>query len=142
MANGYYIKGTDPESVGAAWEKIVDEFMSRYHEFLADAVNGTTMEFGKKYGFNLNADVLTKYSKDTQKNLLFFQSHVFSGRYIPAWEKVGYHSNTIWALFHEGLLSHEYYSSWKAHQTGMTDFYYISQKTAKEIHKEWKTKGE
>lgn len=135
MANGFYINGADPDTLKQAWNKICKEFMERYHTFIKDVVEYDEKPFGKKYGFCLIAEAQKKYSKDTQQTLLFFQSHVFSGRFLPAWEKEGYDSNTIWGLAYNGLLARDYSSSWQAKMRGETTFYYITQQTAKEIRK-------
>ena len=118
-----------------AKRKIADEFMGAYHEFLADIADAESIEFGKKYGFTMTSEGIKNHSKDTLKNLMWFQQRVFTGRYLPAWEKVGYDRKVIWQLNKEGWLAYQYYSNWNARATGRTDFYYIPQKTAREIYK-------
>lgn len=140
MANGFYIKGAEPDTLEQACDKICREFMYRYHTFIRDVLDYEEKSFGKEYGFYLSADAQKKYSKDTQQTLLFFQSNVFSGRFLPAWEKEGYDRNTIWGLKFNGLLSHDYHSNYQARMRGETDFYYISQQTAKEIRKTFERK--
>ena len=119
----------------AAKEAISREFLERFREFLQDVPNGGTWDFGKKYGFTLTEKGIQDHSKDTIKNLMWFQSRVFSGRYIPDWEKAGYSRKVIWDLANQGFLSCQEYSNWNARATGRTSFYYISQKVAKEIYK-------
>lgn len=144
MANGYFIKGTEPEALEQAWEKIVNEFMYRYLDFIRDVLeydDSNSRDFAWKYGFTLTAEGKQKYSKDNQKTLAFFQRRVFSGRFLPAWEKEGFNKYTIWGLHNEGLLSCDSNYSWQARQTGNTDFYYISQRTACAIRKKFEGKA-
>ena len=129
------VKWAIQEEVDAAKEKISKEFLDRFDEFLQDVPNGGTWDFGKKYGFTLTEKGIQDHSKDTIKNLMWFQSRVFSGRYIPDWEKAGYNRYVIWDLANQGFLSLQEYSNWNARATGRTSFYYINQKVAKEIYK-------
>lgn len=121
--------------------KIEREFIDGYYEFLED-VNTWDPEdpngFGKKYGFVGNERFKELHGKDTQKNLLWYQGHVFTGRYLPAWEKIGYDRRFIYDLHRSGFLSYQYYSNWMARATGQTDFYYINQAIAKTIYKKYK----
>lgn len=112
--------------------KIGDEFIRRFYEWLDDYDNMPDREYGRKYGWLKNPEV---ESKDNIKSLIRFQKYIFSGRWLPEWEREGYERNTIWDLNREGFLSYQEYSNWNARATGRTDFYYISQKTAKEIYK-------
>lgn len=139
----YFNKAKSAEvlkEVEDAKQKIADEFISKYYEFLADVPNGESNDFGWKYGFKFTDEGKADHSKDTIKNLCWFQSRVFSGRFIPEWEKAGYSKYTIWELSNQGFLSWQEYSNWQARATGRTSFYYISQKTAKEIYKARKGK--
>ena len=114
--------------------KIEQEFMNRFYEFIND-VNEKEIndrDFGWKYGYVLTESMKKKFSKGTQSNLMWFQSHIFSGKYLQQWKADGI--NPI-ELHRIGFLSYDYCSSHKARMLGKTDFYYISQATAKEIYK-------
>lgn len=112
--------------------KISEEFMSKFYEWLKDYEEMPYRDYGWKYGWQKNPEV---EAKDNIKSLVRFQKYIFSGRWEPEWVRAGYDRNTIWELHREGFLSYQMYSNWNARATGKTDFYYISQKTAKEIYK-------
>ena len=119
---------------------IATEFMNGFYEFLADVKaynNGgfDPHDFGMKYGYRLTENGRKEHSKDTQKNMLWYHSHIFSGRHTNGWVKAGYTAEVIWKLWHEGFLSHDDCWSYKARIAGKTDFYYINQNTAKQIYK-------
>lgn len=127
-----------------AREKISAEFISRYDEFRSDAkASGTEWNvFGKKYGIYFSSqEVANSRSKDTLKNLNWFQQNIFNGHWIQDWEKAGFDRRVIYQLHQDGFLSYNYWSNWHARATGHTDFYYISQKVAKEIYNEHKSEG-
>lgn len=115
-------------------ERICNEFMSKYREWLNDAAHMDEYDYSRKYGYKKPE---AEY-KDNLKEVTLFQKYFFAGRYLPAWEKAGYDRADIYALHREGFLSYDYDSSWKARQLKKTDFYYISQKTAKEIYKAYR----
>lgn len=112
--------------------RISEEFMSRFHEWLDDYAEMPDMEYGRKYGWAKNPEV---EAKNDMKSLIRFQKYIFSGLWDYQWVKLGYEQRTLWELKKEGFLSYQMYSNWEARATGKTDFYYISQKTAKEIYK-------
>ena len=117
--------------------KIAKEFIDKYLEWLSDHNNPemTDRDYGRKYGWGKFASEM----KDTQKSMLWFQSHVFSGRYISGWKKdYGIELRTLVELHGAGFLSYDYCSSSRARVLGKTDFYYISQNKAKEIYKAYK----
>lgn len=126
------------EEIAKAKEKISSEFINRYNDFMRDLPNGDTIEFGRKYGIRLTEEGIQEHSKDNLKNVSWFQQWIFSGRWLPEWEREGFNRYQIWALNKQGFLSHQEYSNWNARATGKTDYYYISQKIAKEIYKESK----
>lgn len=99
---------------------------------------GGSKEFGWKYGILLTEEGIRNHSKDTMKNLIWFQQHIFTGRYLPMWVEEGYTKNVIWDLNNEGFLSYQMYSSGMARASNRTDWYYIPQRTAKEIYREYK----
>lgn len=113
--------------------KIENEFLERYHEWFEDRTALTDREYADKYGW-MKSEVLMNL-KDNLTAVAFFQKYIFSGRWMPAWVKAGYDRNAIWQLSNEGFLSYQMYSNYMARATGKTDFYYLSQKTAKEIYK-------
>ena len=116
--------------------KVAQEFISKYVEWLNDHNNPemSDRDYGRKYGWGK----CTSEMKDTQKSMLWFQSHVFSGRYIWAWKEVGIDRDTVYELHRIGFFSYDYCTSYKAKMLGKTDFYYISQNKAKEIYKVYK----
>lgn len=125
------------EELDAAKEAIAKEFIDSYYEFLEEVRSGKsqTIEFGRKYGFTLTDEGVKDRSKDSAKTLVWFQSRVFSGRWLQDWEAVGYSRYLIWELYKQGFLSNKEYYNWNARATGRTSFYYVSQKVAKEIYK-------
>lgn len=120
-------------TINEAKIKVASEFISKYKGFLNDLKTLSENEIGHKYGYLFSKDL-----KDTQKTMLIFQRKVFSGRYLPAWERAGIDRNTVWELHRIGFFSHDLSQSWMAHKTGKTDFYYINQAKAKEIYKAYK----
>ena len=116
--------------------KIAAEFIARYIEWLNDYNDSTLSdsEYGRKYGWRRSAESV----KDTQKSMLWFQGHVFSGKYIWQWKKDGIELQTLVELHRDGFLSYDFCSSHRARMLGKTDFYYISQNKAKEIYKAYK----
>ena len=109
------------------------EFISRYYEWLEDWNSLTEDDFNSKYPNGRGEDT---HLKDNQKSVRIFQKYFFQGRWIQAWESAGYEKKTIYALNDDGFLSYECYTSHHARTIGRTEFFYISQKTAKEIWKE------
>ena len=131
-----------PEEVQAAKDRIKEEFIDRYYDFLKDVPNGETKEFGTKYGILLTEEGIRNHSRDTMKNMLWFQQRIFNGRWLPLWVKEGYSKQVIWDLCNKGFLSYQMYSNGMARASNRTDFYYISQRVAKEIYKEYRKKKE
>lgn len=119
-----------------AKEMIKAEFIKRFYEWLDDEKNLAPYDYGRKYGWQ-KGEIL---HKDNMKSVLTFQKYMFSGRWLPGWVKEGYDRKIIWALHHEGFLSFAEHYDWMSRQTGKTDFYFISQKTAREIYKEYKAR--
>ena len=124
--------------------KICDEFIGRFHEFISDVTNlisgeMTEFNFGKKYGFTFRTpEIAKKHIKENLTNIAFFQKNVFCGKYTKGWENSGYNIRVVWKLKDEGFLSYDYNYSSRARADGKTDFFYISQETAKKIFKEYK----
>ena len=113
-------------------EMICKEFMDKYREWLSDYADLNDHDYGWKYGWQKNPNI---QHKDNLKAVTYFQKYIFSGRWLPDWVKVGYDKSAIWELHNEGFLSYSYWSNWQARATGHTDFYYLSQKSAREIWK-------
>lgn len=113
--------------------KIASEFITKYLEWLHDHNNAelSNGDYGRKYGWGKFPDPL----KNTQKSMLWFQGHIFSGKYVQQWRADGIEP---FELHRDGFLSYDYCSSWKARQLGKTDFFYINQNKAKEIYKAYK----
>jgi hypothetical protein len=121
-----------------ARKKIEQEFMNKYYEFLKDVTELNDKDFGRKYGVTLSEEGKKKYSKDSQASVISFQKNIFCGRYLPHWIEVGFEKHTIWQLHKIGFLSYQWIYNSNAIAMGRTDFYYISQATAKEIYKAYK----
>ena len=117
-----------------AKEMIKKELMDGFHEWLRDEQEMPDFEYGKKYGWGKGAVA----HKDNFKSLNVYMEYQFGGRYLPGWVKAGYDKETIWALYHEGFLSYKNYSNWNARARGMTDWFFITQKVAREIYREYK----
>ena len=120
-----------------AKRKISEEFMDHFYTFIEDAkAFGTTYDFGRKYGIYFrNEEMVAKRTKANLTNIVWFQSNIFSmRRYTADWEKAGYDKNVIWKLVDLGFLSETIGYNSNYHKT----FYFIPQKTAKEIFKQYK----
>lgn len=128
--------------INEAKVKISKEFIDRFYEFIEDVKTMDVThpgEFSKKYGFlGRDESFKVKHSKNTQTNLLWFQSNVFSGRWSQAWEKAGYDRRVIWELHRSGFLSLDEYFNGTARATGRTCFYYINQANAKILYKAYR----
>lgn len=111
--------------------KISHELIDSFHEWLADYENLAENEFALKYGWGKG----TNKQSDTFKSLKVFMEYVFTGRYLPGWIRQGYPREVIWELHREGFLSYTNYSNYNARMRGQTDWYYIPQRTAREIYK-------
>ena len=117
---------------------IAKDFINKYLEWMNDYNNSemSESEYGRKYGWGKSAPEM----RDTQKSMLWFHGHIFSGRYIWGWKKdFGIELRTLVELHREGFLSYDYCSSSRARMLGKTDFYYINQNKAKEIYRAYKT---
>ena len=120
-------------SVNEAKMKIAKEFIEKYLEWLNDhnSPEMSDKDYGRKYGWGKHKEPFN----DTQKALLWFQGHVYSGKYLPKWRAEGIDP---FELHRAGFLSYDCCTSWKARQLGKTDFFYLSQNKAKEIYKAYK----
>lgn len=126
------IRWADDQAVEEARAKIAAEFMSKYREWFDDYHSMQEREYANKYGYGRNPELEVK---DNLKAVTMFQKYIFAGRWLPEWEKAGYSKYVLWDLIHAGFLSEQEYSNWNARATGRTNFYYISQRMAKEIYK-------
>ena len=113
-----------------AKQKIKEEFVRRYYEWLKDEIELSDNDYGRKYGWYKSAN---GPHKDTLKSVNVFQKYIFSGATQERWEAMGIDRKAIWALRSEGWLSCQ-----EGHYRRAT-FYYLSQQRAKEIYKEAKT---
>ena len=120
--------------INEAKKVISDDFLNRYYSWLEDYNNKelSDRDYGHKYGWGRGSE---EQKKDLQKNLLWFQSHVYSGRYINGWPELGIDRNMVYQLHREGFFSYDYCTSYKARCLGKTDFYYLNQAKVKEIWK-------
>lgn len=118
-----------------AKEMIKKEFIETYHEWLKDEREMPDDDYGRKYGWLKSPD---GPHKDNFESVKVFMEYVFCGRYLPGWERAGFDKEVIWSLNKEGFLSYKWYQSYQARIRGKSDFYYISQKTARVIYKESK----
>ena len=114
--------------------RIMKEFMDGFYEWLRDEAEMPANEYGRKYGWGKGE----KLHKDNLAGIKTYQKYFAQGRYRNEWIRAGYDIAAINDLHEEGFLSYTYYSNWQARQQGRTDFYYISQKTAVAIYKEYK----
>ena len=114
--------------------KIASEFIAKYLEWLNDHNNPemSDRDYGQKYGWGKHAEPM----KDTQKSMLWFQTHIFSGKYLHQWKQDGINP---FELYRAGFLSYDCCTSHKARMLGKTDFFYINQNKAKEIYKAYKS---
>lgn len=122
-------------AVREARVRIAQEFMDKFYEWLDDLDKMPDYEYGRKYGWQKSQKAI----KDNLKGVTTFQKYIFSGRWLPQWERAGYDKSDIWELSREKFLSNVEYSNWEARQTGRTSFYFISQARAKEIYKAYKS---
>lgn len=120
-------------TVAEAKEKITAEFIGKFYKWLHDLNELSEKEYWDE-GYNIRP---LKAMKDNQKSLIYFQSSIFSGRWITKWKQLGYDNDILLKLEAEGFLSHQHY--WNRYKHPDTDFFYISQQTAKEIYKANKT---
>lgn len=110
--------------------RISEEFMTAYMEWLMDEKMLPDDEYGRKYGWGKGKES----HKDSLKSAKVFQQYFFAGRYLPGWVKAGYPSDVIWKLHDEGFLSYKLYSNWEARHTGRSDWFFIPQRTVKQIY--------
>ena len=117
--------------------QIAKEFIDKYLEWLNDYNNHEMPErdYNWKYGWGKGSPEM----KDTQKSMLWFRGHIYSGKYTWSWKEAGIDRCTLVELHRAGFLSYDYCSSYRARMLGKTDFYYISQNKAKEIYKAYKS---
>ena len=122
-------------TLSEAKEKISRELMNGFVEWIRDWDVLSDYDFGRKYYYG-KRKVKPKFNFESLKG---YMNDEFNGMWLPHWVKEGYPREIIYQLHREAWLSYQEYSNWRARNTGHTDFYYISQRTAKEIWKEYKT---
>ena len=120
-------------TVNEAKLQIAREFIDKYVEWMTDHNNPemSDRDYSWKYGWGRHSEPV----KDTQKSMLWFQGHVFNGKYLNQWKADGINP---FELHKAGFLSYDYCTSHKARMLGKTDFFYINQNKAKEIYKAYK----
>jgi hypothetical protein len=123
--------GTDMDK-GEAKERITAEFIAKYNEWLNEKANLTKLEYAQKYGFYKTEKVVAL--KDNLTAVTYFQSNIYKGKWAYQWVREGYEFEILKQLAHDGFLSHTQY--YNLHKHPDTDYFYISQKTAKLIYKE------
>ena len=114
-----------------AKERIGQELLDSFREWLRDYDEMPDFEFGQKYGWGKGQNK----PKENFEGLKRFMDLIFGGRWLPHWVKEGYPREVIIDLNREKWLSYQEYSNWRARATGKTDWYYIPQRTAREIWK-------
>ena len=119
-----------------AKQMIGKELIDSFEEWRKDYDEMEDTAFGKKYGWGKGENK----PKDTFESLKHFMDLIFGGRWLPLWVKAGYPRDVIIELAREKWLSYQEYSNWNARHTGRTEWYYISQRTAREIWKAYKGK--
>jgi len=117
-----------------AKEMISRELMDSFREWISDFDVLSDYDFARKYTYGKGKEK----PKYTFEYLKHFMDYEFGGRWLPHWIKEGYPREVIWDLHREAWLSYQEYSNWHARATGRTEWYYISQRTAREIWKAYK----
>jgi len=117
-----------------AKERIGQELIDSFGEWIRDWDEMPDSEFGRKYGWGKGSN----RPKWNFEGLKHFMDLVFGGRWLPHWVKEGYPREVIIDLNREKWLSYQEYSNWHARATGRTQWYYIPQRTAREIWKAYK----
>ena len=117
-----------------AKEMISRELINSFLEYIKDWDEMPDFEYGQKYGWGKGSNK----PKLNFEGLKHFMDLIFGGRWLPHWVKAGYPREIIFDLHREGWLSYQQYSNWNARATGRTDWYYIPQRTAREIWKAYK----
>jgi len=118
-----------------AREKIKQEFIEGYREWLKDEAEMPEDEYGRKYGYLKSTDIK---HEDTFESFKVYLDYFFGGRWLPGWVRQGYPKEVIWELKNEGFLSYKEYSNWNARARGKTDWFFINRKVARAIYKESK----
>lgn len=120
-------------TVNEAKMQIAREFIDKYVEWMTDHNNDemSDKDYGWKYGWGKHKEPF----KDNQKAVIYFQRHIFNGKYLNQWKADGINP---FELHKAGFLSYDYCTSHKARILGKTDFFYINQNKAKEIYKAYK----
>ena len=113
---------------------VAEEMIQKFREWLDDYTKMSDRDYCRKYGWGRTDK---RYGYDPQ-SFMVFHEYFFNGRYLPGWVKAGYTQESIHALHNAGFLSYKYYSNWSARNTGHSEWYYISKRTAKQI---WKMVG-
>ena len=117
-----------------AKERITQEFIDGFVEWLKDEAEMSDFDYGRKYGWGKGAVRHT----DNFDGFKVYMDYFFTGRYLPGWVRQGYEEEAIWGLYHEGFLSYKNYSNWDARMRNQTQWFYIGRKTARAIFNTYK----
>lgn len=109
-----------------ARQAIKAEFMSQYEAWLKDATDMEEREYARKYGWYRTEQYAGL--KDSVKAVTLFQKYIHRSRTMKEMEKAFGDWKAIRELYIEGWLS--------VVQKKWVNYYFISQRTAKEIWKE------
>lgn len=126
---------TESMTVAEAKERITTEFIEAFYEWLDDLKLPIDEYWKKGYTSRPREDVVVK---DNLQGIVRFQKNIFCGRWLKHWKEFGFTYYILTELEKEGFLSHQQY--WNRYKHPDTDFFYISQKTAKAIYKENKAR--
>lgn len=110
---------------------IKQDFMKRYEEWLTDLREMNDHDFGWKYGWCRTGKI--KEAKDNLNGVATFQKYFDKMRTFMEFKAIGIDRETASALAREKWLS-EAREKWEV-------YYFVSQRVAKEIWKEAKSKS-
>lgn len=114
--------------VPEAKELIKKDFMDRYNTWMQDRFDLNDHDYGWKYGWQKSEKLMSL--KDNLTAVAMFQKYIYPVRRDEKFaSEVGIAKEVVWELSHEKWLS-SVQKKWELR-------YYINQKTAKEIWKEF-----
>lgn len=119
-------------TVYEAFDKICNEFIDRYHEWLQDERDLSEFDYFAKYGFVRPINL----HQDNVESLVIFQQHVFCGRYLSKWKKYGYTAKIMRELHRSGFLKYQKDPRFWSMLCSKRHIYYIDLPTAKQIWEE------
>lgn len=117
--------------VPEAKEIIKKDFMDRYNTWMQDRFELNDHDYGWKYGWQKSEKLMSL--KDNLTAVAMFQKYIYPVRRVEKFAReVGIEKEVVWELSTEKWLS-SVQKKWEL-------YYFISQKTAKEIWKEYHSK--